>query len=220
MPNVGLLHCQCSTNQTAEMQTLRWSSSFEVSGVNRRVPRFWLIPFWTLRRMINHDTPLDFSGYPVFQLRDVAERTGNNSFRACFFTFLKIFYDISLISFWNLGLQGKSGEKASFKKYFQTSGEKNPRKIQFFFPKTQETTLNYGGAQYIPTGRGLATRREPFLKSFRCFAASHMYDALEASLGGSRWTIITFHNIQPQNTVYRIYTARWYTGPLRNDCFI
>jgi hypothetical protein len=34
-----------------------------------------------------------------------------------------------------------------------------------------------------------------------------MYDALEASLGGSRWTFITFHNIQPQNTVYRIYTA-------------
>lgn len=45
-----------------------------------------------------------------------------------------------------------------------------------------ETTLNYGGAQYIPTGRGLATRREPFLKSFRCFAASHMYDALEVVL--------------------------------------
>ena len=45
-----------------------------------------------------------------------------------------------------------------------------------------ETTLNYGGAQYIPTGRGLATRREPFLKSFRCFAPTHMYDALEVLL--------------------------------------
>eukprot|EP00434_Breviolum_minutum_P030560 symbB.v1.2.027025.t1/scaffold2740.1/size71859/2 len=45
-----------------------------------------------------------------------------------------------------------------------------------------ETTLNYGGAQYIPTGRGLATSREPFMKSFRCFAPSHMYDALEVVL--------------------------------------
>ena len=45
---------------------------------------------------------------------------------------------------------------------------------------SEETTLNYGGAQYIPTGRGLATSREPFMKSFRCFAPSHMYDALEA----------------------------------------
>ncbi|CAK9096135.1 1 [Durusdinium trenchii] len=45
-----------------------------------------------------------------------------------------------------------------------------------------ETTLHYGGAQYIPTGRGLATQREAFLKSFRCFAPSHMYDALEVVL--------------------------------------
>lgn len=29
----------------------------------------------------------------------------------------------------------------------------------------EETTLHYGGAQYIPTGRGLATQREAFLKS-------------------------------------------------------
>ena len=45
---------------------------------------------------------------------------------------------------------------------------------------TQETTLNYGGAQYIPTGRGLATQREPFVKNFRCFAPSHLFDAMEA----------------------------------------
>eukprot|EP00930_Biecheleria_cincta_P015653 TRINITY_DN12986_c0_g2_i1.p1 TRINITY_DN12986_c0_g2~~TRINITY_DN12986_c0_g2_i1.p1 ORF type:complete len:1556 (-),score=205.11 TRINITY_DN12986_c0_g2_i1:228-4286(-) len=44
-----------------------------------------------------------------------------------------------------------------------------------------ETTLHYGGAQYIPTGRGLATAREPFVKLFRSFAASHMYDALEVA---------------------------------------
>ena len=94
-----------------------------------------------LRSLVWTEGFLGFDSY-LFEHwgRDVAERTGNNSFRACFFTFLKIFYDISLISFWNLGLQGKSGEKASFKKYFQTSGEKNPRKIQIFFPKTQETT--------------------------------------------------------------------------------
>ncbi|CAE7563952.1 CALS7, partial [Symbiodinium sp. CCMP2456] len=42
-----------------------------------------------------------------------------------------------------------------------------------------ETTLNYGGAQYIPTGRGLATQREPFVKNFRCFAPTHLYDAME-----------------------------------------
>jgi hypothetical protein len=77
-------------------------------------------------------------------------------------------------------------EKKHLSKNISKHQEKKPEKNTVFFPKTQETTLNYGGAQYIPTGRGLATRREPFLKSFRCFAASHMYDALEASLGGSR----------------------------------
>ncbi|CAJ1402016.1 unnamed protein product [Effrenium voratum] len=45
-----------------------------------------------------------------------------------------------------------------------------------------ETTLSYGGAQYIPTGRGLATRRESFVKNFRTFAASHMHDAVEVVL--------------------------------------
>jgi 1,3-beta-glucan synthase len=45
-----------------------------------------------------------------------------------------------------------------------------------------ETTLKYGGAQYIPTGRGLATAREPFDKLVRCFSASHMHDGFEAAL--------------------------------------
>eukprot|EP00931_Biecheleriopsis_adriatica_P050069 TRINITY_DN28982_c0_g2_i1.p1 TRINITY_DN28982_c0_g2~~TRINITY_DN28982_c0_g2_i1.p1 ORF type:complete len:1548 (-),score=291.77 TRINITY_DN28982_c0_g2_i1:29-4672(-) len=48
--------------------------------------------------------------------------------------------------------------------------------MAYFF----DTTLKYGGAQYIPTGRGLATAREPVVKLFRCFAASHMHDAMEA----------------------------------------
>merc|ERR1740121_539019 len=45
-----------------------------------------------------------------------------------------------------------------------------------------ETTAHYGGAQYIPTGRGLATAREPFVKSFRTFAVSNMQDGLELAL--------------------------------------
>jgi len=44
------------------------------------------------------------------------------------------------------------------------------------------TTLTHGGAQYIPTGRGLATSRESFLTIFRSFAVSHMDDALEIAL--------------------------------------
>jgi len=44
------------------------------------------------------------------------------------------------------------------------------------------TTLTYGGAQYIPTGRGLATCRESFLTIFRSFATSHMDDALEIAM--------------------------------------
>jgi len=45
-----------------------------------------------------------------------------------------------------------------------------------------KTTAHYGGAQYIPTGRGLATSREPFSKLFRTFAVSHMQDGMELIL--------------------------------------
>lgn len=41
------------------------------------------------------------------------------------------------------------------------------------------STVSYGGAQYIPTGRGLATTRETFLKLFRTFTHSHWHDAFE-----------------------------------------
>jgi len=43
-------------------------------------------------------------------------------------------------------------------------------------------TLHYGGAQYIATGRGLATSRESFLRLFRTFGATHMHDAFELIL--------------------------------------
>jgi len=44
------------------------------------------------------------------------------------------------------------------------------------------STLYYGGAQYVGTTRGLATRRETFALLFRCFSASHMQDGFEAAL--------------------------------------
>eukprot|EP00928_Gymnodinium_smaydae_P017162 TRINITY_DN16559_c0_g1_i1.p1 TRINITY_DN16559_c0_g1~~TRINITY_DN16559_c0_g1_i1.p1 ORF type:complete len:1557 (+),score=196.35 TRINITY_DN16559_c0_g1_i1:34-4671(+) len=44
------------------------------------------------------------------------------------------------------------------------------------------STVNYGGAQYIPTGRGLSTTRDPFVKLFRAFAGSNIYDGFEAAL--------------------------------------
>lgn len=44
------------------------------------------------------------------------------------------------------------------------------------------STLHYGGAMYIATGRGLAMRRESFLMLFRTFAATHMHDAFEIIL--------------------------------------
>jgi len=43
-------------------------------------------------------------------------------------------------------------------------------------------TVYYGGAQYMPTGRGLATAKEGFAKLYRCFAASHINDGFEAAL--------------------------------------
>jgi len=45
-----------------------------------------------------------------------------------------------------------------------------------------EATLYYGGAQYIPTGRGLATAREAFVKLFRTFAYSHLDEGFEVAL--------------------------------------
>jgi len=45
-----------------------------------------------------------------------------------------------------------------------------------------ETTVHYGGAQYIPTGRGLATAREPFQKLFQTFAGTHMQDGFEIAV--------------------------------------
>jgi len=44
------------------------------------------------------------------------------------------------------------------------------------------STLHYGGAQYIATGRGLATTRESFGRLFRTFAATHLHDSMELSL--------------------------------------
>lgn len=42
-----------------------------------------------------------------------------------------------------------------------------------------ESTVHYGGAQYIPTGRGLATAHEPFAKLFRTFSATHFSEGFE-----------------------------------------
>mmetsp|Transcript_102536 Transcript_102536/g.258317 ORF Transcript_102536/g.258317 Transcript_102536/m.258317 type:complete len:1585 (-) Transcript_102536:49-4803(-) len=50
--------------------------------------------------------------------------------------------------------------------------------MAFYF----ESTVNYGGAQYIPTGRGLATSREPLSKLFQCFSNSHFHDGLEVAV--------------------------------------
>jgi len=44
------------------------------------------------------------------------------------------------------------------------------------------STMHYGGAQYIATGRGLATSREGFARLFRYFAATHMHDGMELVL--------------------------------------
>eukprot|EP00930_Biecheleria_cincta_P028708 TRINITY_DN20020_c0_g1_i1.p1 TRINITY_DN20020_c0_g1~~TRINITY_DN20020_c0_g1_i1.p1 ORF type:complete len:1709 (+),score=246.49 TRINITY_DN20020_c0_g1_i1:135-5261(+) len=45
-----------------------------------------------------------------------------------------------------------------------------------------ESTVHYGGAQYIPTGRGLATAHEPFAKLFRTFSATHFADGFELAV--------------------------------------
>ena len=52
-----------------------------------------------------------------------------------------------------------------------TTLSSKPR-VSEFGCSAQETTLNYGGAQYIPTGRGLATQREPFVKKLGLFAVA------------------------------------------------
>merc|ERR1719469_626762 len=45
-----------------------------------------------------------------------------------------------------------------------------------------ESTLQFGGARYISTGRNLAVSRERFDELFRAFARSHFDDALEVGV--------------------------------------
>eukprot|EP00929_Paragymnodinium_shiwhaense_P061983 TRINITY_DN30951_c0_g1_i1.p1 TRINITY_DN30951_c0_g1~~TRINITY_DN30951_c0_g1_i1.p1 ORF type:complete len:1604 (-),score=362.26 TRINITY_DN30951_c0_g1_i1:181-4992(-) len=58
--------------------------------------------------------------------------------------------------------------------------------IAYYF----ESTVAYGGAQYIPTGRGLGVARFSFVKLYRAFSATHFRDAFEATLYLSLGTIV------------------------------
>eukprot|EP00927_Polykrikos_kofoidii_P034856 TRINITY_DN2947_c0_g5_i1.p1 TRINITY_DN2947_c0_g5~~TRINITY_DN2947_c0_g5_i1.p1 ORF type:complete len:1590 (-),score=233.54 TRINITY_DN2947_c0_g5_i1:233-5002(-) len=50
--------------------------------------------------------------------------------------------------------------------------------MAFYF----ESTIHFGGARYIATGRGLATTRESFTKLYQTFATTHLRDAAEVAL--------------------------------------
>jgi len=84
-----------------------------------------------------------------------------------------------------LEVQLENGFRASFRSIASSLLGLSPifaafqsKLIGYFF----ETTVNFGGAQYIPTGRGLATTRMPFVQLVRTFGPSHMNDALETTL--------------------------------------